>query len=124
VSRALPCRRRAHHPAQRAKPYLQALDADPSGFAHGLSALGSPDHLTAATRAQIIAVRCRLRRAANPVGQGPRTSAGPDDPDVPRRAGTLRADRSEDRRTLMRAGVTAVLAVNGSTAALAQARLA
>jgi hypothetical protein len=40
----------------------------------------------------------------------------------PRRAGPLRADRSEDRRTLLRAGVTAVLAVDSSTAAVAQAR--
>ncbi len=47
-------------PAQRARPILQALGVDPDGYAHGSSALGSPDHLTAATRAEIIAVRDRL----------------------------------------------------------------
>ncbi|RBY78961.1 hypothetical protein DQ238_11330 [Geodermatophilus sp. TF02-6] len=48
-------------PAQRAKPILQALGVDPSDFAYGLSPLGSPDHLTAATRAEVIAARDRLR---------------------------------------------------------------
>ncbi|WP_100497726.1 DUF6398 domain-containing protein [Geodermatophilus chilensis] len=47
-------------PAQRAKPILLALGVDPSGFAYGFSPLGSPDYLTAATRAEVIAARDRL----------------------------------------------------------------
>jgi hypothetical protein len=47
-------------PGQRAKPILQAFGAEPDVYPYGLSSLSSPDHLTSATRAKIIAVRDSL----------------------------------------------------------------
>ncbi|UOY01864.1 DUF6398 domain-containing protein [Blastococcus sp. PRF04-17] len=48
-------------PASHAKALLQAIGVDPDGYAYGDGHLGSPDYLTGAHRAGMVADRDRLR---------------------------------------------------------------